>query len=175
MRHHNLLHRLVSALLVSVVLFAPAGIQAAPRVGQPAPDFKMVTLTGQQVSLEKYRGQVLFLDFFATWCKPCRESIPHLNELNRKYGKQGLQVLGVSADEDGEKSVRIFAEQNRIGYPVALAGETVLTDFAVRAVPVLFVIDKRGRVAEVFRGFTEVAGRSQEQLVKKLLAEKPSQ
>ena len=175
MRHHSGLLRLVSSLLVSVALSAPTVLQAAPRAGQPAPDFRMTTTAGQQVSLERYRGQVLLLDFFAVWCKPCREAIPHLNELSRKYGKQGLQVLGVSADEEGEKSVRVFAEQNRIEYPVVLAGEAMLTDYGVRSVPILFVIDRRGRVAEVFRGVTDATGRSQEQLVKKLLAEKPSQ
>jgi peroxiredoxin len=175
MGYHRVLHRLVPALLAFVALSAPAGLLAAPRAGQQAPDFKMATLTGQQVSLERYRGQVLLLDFFAVWCKPCRESIPHLNELSQKYGKQGLQVLGVSADEEGEKSVRTFAEQNRIAYPVALAGEAMLTDYGVRSVPILFVIDRRGRVAEVFRGVTEASGRSQEQLVRKLLAEKPAQ
>jgi peroxiredoxin len=160
------------AILVAGITLGPARLQAAPRAGQVAPDFNVVTLSGQKVFLEKFHGQVLILDFFATWCRPCRDSIPHLIELNRKFGKQGLQILGMSADEDGERAVRIFAEQNRINYPVVLAGESVLADYGVRSVPVMIVIDKKGRVAEVFRGFTDVVGRSSEQLVKKLLAEK---
>ncbi|MBK5273792.1 MAG: TlpA family protein disulfide reductase [Desulfuromonadales bacterium] len=166
------LYRLVAAILFAGILSGPVRLDAAARIGQAAPDFKLVTTAGQPVSLEKYRGQVLVLDFFATWCKPCRESIPHLVELNRKYGKQGLQVLGMSADEDGEKAVRSFAERLRITYPIALAGESTQADFGVRSVPVMFVIDKRGKVAEVFRGFTDEVGRSSEQLIKKLLAEK---
>jgi peroxiredoxin len=78
----------------------------------------------------------------------------------------------MSADEDGEKVVKAFAEQHRITYPVALAGESTLVDFGVRSVPVMFVIDKKCRVAEVFRGFTDDVARSTEQLIKKLLAEK---
>jgi peroxiredoxin len=92
--------------------------------------------------------------------------------MNRKYGKQGLSVLGMSADEDGERAVKAFTIQNRITYPVALAGESTLADFGVRSVPVMFVIDKKGRVAEVFRGFTDDVARSTEQLIKKLLAER---
>jgi peroxiredoxin len=92
--------------------------------------------------------------------------------MNRKYAQQGLLVLGMSADEDGERLVKAFAEKNRMTYPIALAGETTLTDYGVRSVPVMFVIDKKGRVAEVFRGFTDEVGRSSELLIKKLLAER---
>jgi peroxiredoxin len=78
----------------------------------------------------------------------------------------------MSADEDGEKIVKAFAEEHHITYPVALAGESTLADYGVRSVPVMMIIDKKGRVAEVFRGFTDDVGRSTEQLIKKLLLEK---
>jgi len=173
MKRVTSLRRLALMVLVAgTLLVGPDRLCAAPRSGQAAPNFKASTTSGQQVSLDNYRGHVLVLDFFATWCQPCRASIPHLVEMNRKYGKQGLQVLGMGADEDGEKLVKIFAEQNRISYPVALAGESTLADYGVRSVPVMFVIDRKGRVAEVFRGFTDDVARSTEQLIKKLLAEK---
>ena len=171
MKHMTLLYRLVVVIMAGIVL-VPAGLYAAPRSGQAAPNFTVSTISGQQVSLENYRGRVLVLDFFATWCQPCRASIPHLVGMNRKYGQQGLYVLGMSADEDGEKAVKAFADKYRISYPVALAGESTLADFGVRSVPVMFVIDKKGRVAEVFRGFTDDVARSAEQLIKKLLVEK---
>jgi peroxiredoxin len=172
MNHVTRLYRLVMLTMIAGILFGPARSQAAPRTGQAAPNFMVSTTTGQQVSLENYRGRVLVLDFFATWCQPCRMSIPHLVEMNRRYGPQGLQVLGLSADEDGERAVKAFAEKNRITYPIALAGETTLVDYGVSRIPVMFVIDKKGRVAEIFRGFTDEVGRSTEQLIKKLLAEK---
>ena len=81
-------------------------------------------------------------------------------------------MLGMSADEDGERAVKVFAEKNRMTYPIALAGESTLVDYGVRSVPVMFVIDRKGRVAEVFRGFTEEVARSSELLIKKLLAER---
>ena len=171
MKQMTLLCRLVVVIMTGIMSGAP-NLYAAPRSGQAAPNFKANTTSGQQVSLENYRGRVLILDFFATWCQPCRASIPHLVEMNKKYGQQGLYVLGMSADEDGERAVKAFADKYRITYPIALAGESTLEDFGVRSVPVMFVIDKKGRVAEVFRGFTnEVAG-STEQLIKKLLAER---
>jgi len=172
MKHITLLYRLVMVALAFGFVSGPASSYATPRSGQAAPNFKVSALSGQQVSLENYRGRVLVLDFFATWCKPCRLSIPHLVEMNRKYGQQGLQVLGMSADEDGESVVKAFADKNRMNYPIALAGETTLTDYGVRSVPVMIVIDKKGRVAEVFRGFSDEMARSSEQLIKKLLAER---
>jgi thiol-disulfide isomerase/thioredoxin len=156
-----LLSAVLLVFVATVVAFSPVKVHAAPRAGQPAPNFKVITTSGQPV-----------VDFFATWCQPCRESIPHLIEMNRKYGKQGLQVLGMSADEDGERLVKAFVDEHRVTYPVALAGESALVDFGVRSVPIMFIIDKKGRVAEVFRGFTDEVGRSSEQLIKKLLAEK---
>jgi peroxiredoxin len=172
MKHLPLMYHLAMVVMVAGIVFGPDSLYAAPRNGQAAPSFKVSTTSGQQVSLESYRGRVLVLDFFATWCKPCRASIPHLVEMNRKYGQQGLYVLGMSADEDGEKVVKAFADKNHMSYPVALAGESTLVDFGVRSVPVMFVIDKKGRVAEVFRGFTDEVARSSEQLIKKLLAER---
>ena len=171
MRRYRSLRWLTLTLLLAIGLL-PARLHAMPRPGQPAPNFKVVTTSGQTVSHENYRGYVLVIDFFASWCIPCREAVPHLVEMNRKYGKQGLQVLGLSADEDGERVVKSFAEEHHINYPVALAGETVQTDFGIRAVPVLFVIDKKGKVVEIFRGFSDEIGRSMEQLIKRLLAEK---
>jgi peroxiredoxin len=160
------------ACLAAAFLALPATLGAAPRPGQPAPDFKVVSTSGQPVTLDNYRGYVLLVDFFATWCQPCRQSIPHLVEMNRKYGKQGLQVLGLSADEDGERPVRAFASQYRINYPLALAGDTTTADFGIRSVPVMFVVNRKGMIVEVYRGFSDEMGRSMEQLIKRLLAEK---
>ena len=158
-------------LFIFVTMF-PAQLLAAPRVGQPAPNFKVITTSGQPVSLDNYRGYVLAIDFFTTWCPPCKASIPHLVEMNRKYGKQGLQILGQSMDEDGERAVKTFIEEYRINYPVALAPQQIQTDYGIVSVPVMYVIDKKGKVAEVYRGFSDEIGRSMENLVKKLLAEK---
>lgn len=163
------------ALLVTIAasfLSVPGPVDAAPRTGQTAPDFKVISTTGQTISQENYRGYVLILDFFATWCQPCRQSIPHLVEMNRKFGKQGLQVLGLSVDEEGERAVKTFIDEFRVNYPLALAGDTTTSDFGVRSVPVMFLIDKKGKIVEVYRGYTDDRARSLEQSIKRLLAEK---
>ncbi len=165
------LYRYVLALVIGISTLLPARLQAVPNTGQQAPNFKVVTTSGQPVSLRNYRGYVLVMDFFATWCPPCRASIPHLIAMNRKYGKQGLQILGQSLDEDGEGVVKSFVAEQRINYPVALTPEKVAVDYGINSVPVMFVIDKNGKVAEVYRGFSDEVGRSMENLVKRLLAE----
>jgi cytochrome c biogenesis protein CcmG, thiol:disulfide interchange protein DsbE len=165
--------RLVTSLVIAgFIALLPAQLLALPRQGQPAPAFKVVTTSGQAVSLDNYQGYVLVIDFFATWCQPCRMSIPHLVKMNQKYGKQGLQILGLSADEDGQLAVKSFSAEHHINYPVALAGDTLTDEFGVRSVPVMIVIDKKGKVAEVFRGFSDEIAASMESLVKKLLAER---
>jgi peroxiredoxin len=162
-------------LLVTIaasLLATPGPVDAAPRSGQPAPNFKVISISGQTFSLDNYRGHVLILDFFATWCQPCRQSIPHLVEMNRKYGKQGLQILGLSVDEEGERVVKTFTDEFRVNYPLALAGDATTVDFGIRSVPVMYLIDKKGKIAEVYRGFSNEIARSTELSIKRLLAEK---
>lgn len=165
-------NRCVLVFMLVIVTLLPAQLMAALRVGQTAPNFKVITTSGQPVSMDNYRGYVLAIDFFTTWCPPCKASIPHLVEMNRKYGKQGLQILGQSMDEDGERAVKAFIAEYRINYPVALAPEQIQLDYGIVSVPVMYIIDKKGKVAEVYRGFSDEIGHSMENLVKKLLAEK---
>lgn len=171
----NVVSPLLRILLVTIAasfLTVPGQVGAAPRPGQPAPNFKIISTSGQTITQENYRGHVLILDFFATWCQPCRQSIPHLIEMNRKYGKQGLQVLGLSVDEDGERIVKAFTDEFRVNYPLALAGDAVTVDFGIRSVPIMFLIDKKGNITEIYRGFSAESARSLEASIKRLLAEK---
>ncbi len=155
---------------LAAVLASPLGAFAAVRKGAPAPAIKVVSTSGQPITLANYQGRVLILDFFASWCGPCREAVPHLIDLNRRYGKQGLQVLGLSADEDGG-ALKEFAAEKKITYPVAMANEHLLNDYAIRSIPTLFVINKKGIVVERFMGFSDDTARSVEALIRKLLAE----
>lgn len=168
----NVLIRILLVTIAASFLTAPGPVDAAPRRGQPAPNFKVISTAGQTISQENYRGHVLILDFFATWCQPCRKSIPHLVEMNRKYGKQGLQILGLSMDEDGERAIKTFTDEFRVNYPIAVAGDSTTVDFGIRSVPVMYLIDKKGTVVEVYRGYTSEMARSVEQSIKRLLAEK---
>ena len=139
--------------------------------GEPAPPIKLVTTSGQPITLANYRGYVLVMDFFATWCIPCKESIPHLISLNKKYGKQGLQILGMSVDDGGERLVKNLLAEKKVTYPVAIAGEELQADYGLRSIPTLFLINKKGVVVEKYQGYSEQTARSLEDTIKKLLAE----
>ena len=159
-------------LAVIVLLLFTSPAFAILQKGQPAPPLNLVTTSGQPVTLANYKGYVLVLDFFATWCMPCRESIPHIISLTRKYGKQGLQVLGMSVDEGGDKAaVKAFITEKKITYPVAITSEDLQTDYGLRSVPTLFIINKKGIVVEKYQGYSDEVAKSMETAIKRLLAE----
>lgn len=164
-------HRLRTLCLALLLATSATLAQGAANKNQPAPDFKVVTTAGKQLSLASLKGQVVVLDFFATWCPPCRDSIPHLMDLNRRYGKQGLQVVGMSMDEEGEEVVRDFVSDKRVTYPVALISDQIASSYGVRSIPTMYVINKKGVLVERIMGFNPVIGQNLEQLIKRLLAE----
>jgi peroxiredoxin len=144
---------------------------AVLKKGDPAPSFRVVSTTGEELQLANYRGQVLIVDFFASWCTPCSDASAHLVKLNRKFGKKGLKVVGLSLDDEVDKPLKEFIIANRIDYPVALAGTQISKDFSIRSVPSVYLINKKGVVEEKFTGFNDsIAGRL-EKLVQKLIAE----
>ncbi len=166
----SLAGKLIAALAVALMLTLPLPALAVPQKGKPAPPFKTVTTSGQQVTLANYKGHVLIMDFFATWCRPCQLTIPHLIELNRKYGKQGLQIIGMAAgDEEG--AVKEFIAEKKINYPVAVTDEELQTDYGLRSIPVMYVVNKKGIIVETFRGYTDETEKKMEALIRKLLAE----
>jgi peroxiredoxin len=156
---------------VAGLLFSTQPAQAILQKGDKAPPIKMVTTSGQPITMNNYKGYVLVMDFFATWCIPCKESIPHLNSLNRKYGKQGLQILGVSVDEGNDREVKGFVAERKISYPVAIADEELQTEYGLRSIPTVYVINKKGMVAEKFQGYSDQTAKAMEETIKRLLAE----
>jgi peroxiredoxin len=153
-----------------MLTIAQPNAHAAIKRGQPAPPIKVTTTSGQSVSLANYKGHVLILDFFASWCHPCVESIPHIVDLKKRYGKQGLQVLGLSLDEDKDDFMDLMSA-SRVNYPVALADEELQTNYGLRSIPLLVLIDKKGNVANIYMGLTKETTRSLETEIQKLLTE----
>src|SRR5580700_2852280 len=114
---------------------APQPVQPAPQVGQPAPDFTLNDSAGAPVKLSAYKGKVVLLDFWATWCTGCKVEIPWYMEFQSKYEKSGLSTLGVSMDEDGWKSVKPFLEQHKINYPIVIGNSDMGDRFGFSSMP----------------------------------------
>lgn len=120
----------------------------------PAPEFALTDINGKPLSLAQYKGKVVLLDFWATWCAPCKVEIPHFIALQDKYGSQGLQIIGLSMDDDAKPVVK-FAEQMKINYPIAVGDEKLASSYGgVLGLPIAFIIDKEGRIVHKHVGET---------------------
>lgn len=141
-----------SLLVLSAALaLASCGDAEVPRaatVGEPAPAYAATTLDGDSISLAHLRGKPVLLNVWATWCHPCREEIPALQALHEKYAPQGLEVVGVSVDADGEEAgIREFARDIKMTYPIWLdPEERVSSTFRLMGVPSTFLIDRQGQI-----------------------------
>jgi thiol-disulfide isomerase/thioredoxin len=138
---------------------APATTAALslPMIG-PAPAWKLQDLSGKVVSSDEFKGKVVVLDFWATWCGPCRMEIPGYVELVKKYGKDGFTVVGVSIDQAGPDVVKQFVAKNGVNYPMVMADEKVAADFGgVEAIPTTFLIDRAGQIRDRKVGAEETA------------------
>ena len=119
-----------------------------------APDFSLPQLDGRDLRLSYYRGKVVLLDFWATWCVPCREETPHFVELQQKYGDSGLQIIGISMD-DSPDPVRNFSSQFHINYPIVMGNaKTGELYGGVLGLPIAFLIDRDGRIYKKRMGAT---------------------
>jgi cytochrome c biogenesis protein CcmG/thiol:disulfide interchange protein DsbE len=133
---------LILASLIPLLAFAD-------RDDKKAPDFARVDATGHKVRLSKYRGKVVLLDFWATWCTGCKQEMPWYVEFADRYKKNGLAVLGVAMDDEGWKIVKPFlAEKMKLNYPVVVGDDALAKQFGgINNMPVTLLIDREGRIA----------------------------
>ena len=130
----------------------PAAQSAAPKVGAPAISFDLKTLDGKQAGLESFRGQPLIINFFATWCDPCREEMPLINDLAMKADKDGYHVLGIAV-EDSRAAVTEYVKDARLVFPIALdLNSTVKRSYRIFGPPATFFIDAKGVIRDVVLG-----------------------
>lgn len=148
---------LVLAAVALAIAGGPAAAQPALKAGSAAPAFSLQDLSGRPLSLAAYRGKVVLIDFWATWCVPCREEIPHFVAMQKKYGDRGLAVIGISMD-DGPAPVVRFSRELQINYPVAMGDATLAERYGgILGLPVAFLIDRGGRIRWRHDGQTDAA------------------
>jgi cytochrome c biogenesis protein CcmG/thiol:disulfide interchange protein DsbE len=122
---------------------------------KPAPDFALKDADGKLVHLSDYRGKVVLLDFWATWCGPCKIEIPWFMEMQRKNKEKGLEVLGVAMDDEGWDAVKPFLADLGVNYRVVIGNDATAEQYGgVDALPTTFLIDRSGKIAAVHVGLT---------------------
>jgi cytochrome c biogenesis protein CcmG, thiol:disulfide interchange protein DsbE len=135
------------------------GCQKEVEAGPLAPDFSLPDLSGQTISLEQYRGSVVLLDFWATWCPPCKMTVPVLINLQERYKNKGFVILGISVDDPqliADKDLLYFKKMTRINYPLLRFNQKLMEDYfsgEQMAVPTMFIIDRNGRIRDKIVGF----------------------
>lgn len=130
-----------------------------------APDFTLPDLAGGQLKLSTYRGKVVLLDFWATWCDPCREQTPRFIDLQKQYGNQGLQIIGISMDDDPEP-VRDFCRRFQMNYPVVMGNAKIGELYGgVLGLPIAFLVGRDGRIHGKHIGAADFAAFEKEILI----------
>ena len=137
-----------------------------------APDFTLKTLDGQEITLSQLKGRVVLLDFWATWCGPCRESIPHLIQLYNHYRGNGFELIGMDVDKGDVETVRRFVKSMDIPYPIVVAPDDVVRSYRVTSLPATILIDKEGNLRERIAGFSDTIAQELTRKVADLTSEK---
>ncbi len=122
-----------------------------------APDFVLKDISGNKVQLSQYRGKIVVLEFWATWCPPCKATIPELIAIQNKYGARGLVVLGVSIDEGESLQSKLseFSKGHKINYPLLLGDENVSKSYGVFSIPATFLIGRDQKIIAAYKGYVD--------------------
>ena len=140
---------------------SPSESGRASKEPPSAPSFVLPDVAGREVKFSQFEGNVVLLNFWATWCEPCRTEIPQLNELYEKYAKEGLAVIGISLDYGEPEVVRDFLKRKKISFVVLMGNQKVVEAYgrlpglgSMRGIPTTYLIDRKGRVVRKFVGLT---------------------
>jgi cytochrome c biogenesis protein CcmG/thiol:disulfide interchange protein DsbE len=146
--------RVTAALGLAVMLCGTVG---SKNVGEMAPDFSRADFAGKPVHLADYRGKLVLLNFWASWCGPCLEEMPRFFDWQRDYGARGLQIIGVSMDDDAAAAKRLLARRPA-PYPMVLGDAKLGETFGgVLGLPLTYLIDPQGRIAGRYQGNADLA------------------
>ena len=151
----SLMIRKSLVLLITALALAGACVSGEKKGGgaaQSAPDFTLQDLDGRNVTLSGLKGKVVLIDFWATWCPPCRASIPSVEKLHKAYAARGLVVLGISLDGGDWDSVKAFREEAGITYPILKGTDEVAQEYGARIIPTFIIVDKEGTIRKHYVG-----------------------
>jgi len=160
---------LVILMLILMKPFTPFAEKVLPQKEMPqraakgdrtgnrfAPDFTLNDLSDKEISLSDFKGKTVIIDFWATWCPPCKQEIPHFIDLYDQYKDQGLEIIGIALDQGGKKKVAAFAAENKINYTVLLGNQEVSDLYGgIDGIPTTFLLDKDGNVRKKYIGYKE--------------------
>ena len=138
---------------IILAIFAASSLASSTLEGQSAPDFVLKSSAGDNLRLSEYRGDVVMINFWATWCGPCRQEMPLLDDLYGRYERVGFTLLGVNIDDDSRRAMKMIEELG-VNFPVLFDdGKDVSKLYAVEAMPVTVLVDREGTVRHVHHGY----------------------
>jgi peroxiredoxin len=157
----------IAACAAFAVIAGTASSAIAP--ASPAPDFTLHSMSGPNLRLKEQRGRVVMVNFWATWCAPCRQEMPQLNRLYEKYRSSGFMLLGINVDDDPSKAAEVAAKLG-VTFPVLLdADKTVSKLYDLNTMPSTVIIDRDGKVRYVHRGYLAGYEENYEKQIRELL------
>ena len=160
---------LAAALFSGSLLVAVTAAQAA-RTGDAAPPFALATAAGETIDLARLRGSVVYVDFWASWCGPCRRSFPWMNALHARYGSEGLAIVGVNVDKRRDDAER-FLRDVPAAFPIVFDAQgRAPAAFDVKGMPTSYLIDRQGIVVAIEEGFHDARRTAVEERIRTLLA-----
>ena len=158
-------------LLLTALLLGLLGLAQAGEVSGPAPDFTLRSNTGKNLKLSEFRGQVVLLNFWASWCGPCRQEMPALDKLHKRYSKLRFAVLGVNVEEDSAQAKRMLREI-RVSFPILFDTQNKASElYHVSAMPTTVIIDRDGNMRYLHKGYKPGEESVYKKWVKKLIRE----
>jgi cytochrome c biogenesis protein CcmG/thiol:disulfide interchange protein DsbE len=163
-----MINRFIVKSFIAVFLFS---LMLAAWAGDKAPDFQLPGIDGQKVKLSDFKGQVVYVDFWATWCPPCRESFPWMESMHQRYQNLGLKIVAISLDQKSDL-IKSFLKEHKAGFTILQDKEgNVAESYNVKGMPSSYLVDRKGNIRLKHAGFNDGDKAPLESQIKQLLAE----